>query len=67
MLKGNILKYDIVLCAQNIVLFSQKNAIPPSVERELIQGFAKKEATVNRALKPTNNFSMLIFFFNCEM
>lgn len=59
-MKENILKYNIVLCAQNSVLFFQKSAIPPSVERE--QGFVKKEATVNRALEHTNTFSMLIFF-----
>lgn len=47
---------------QNIVLFSQKSAIPPSVEREFIQGFAKKEASANMAFKHTNTFSILIFF-----
>lgn len=62
MLKENILKYNIVLCTQNIGLFSQKSAIPASMEKELIQGFAKKEAAVNRALKHNNTFSMLIFF-----
>lgn len=49
MLKEMILKYNIVPCTQNIVPLSQKSAIPPSVERELIQAFAKKEATVNLA------------------